>query len=679
MPPFCAPAPPCLHNSSDREPDEETEHREIPSRTQVIALLVDALNRAEAAAAAGVQEDHLQLAYQAYASLCYDFPIVSTSGLLALHVSLSPSLVEVREPLFPITRNFTAGLSYLVSTEVRKHGAADGRPQGEGGVAPESTDFDVRDLEARTRHLLNLSASIFLLAPTLRVTVAYKDEGSSLRAFLASYDADTEKQILSDAPLDHEAEREHATSVETTASEGENSSDDAELYEDDDGSDWEPLETESSVARIAEVEEETASTSDGTRLGWDSLMEKVAHITSSVPKEVISASAWEELKLTKHLNNALIGLTMLGKEVGVEVIPMAEIYTGLLADYLTSGCGSSSVAADLAPVISGLLKIASESKGPKALRAFTSQQKTWESLLLTTLAKLCTKVGGFPVGRYSASKEGASRLRASSVFVRNLWESTMTAMKFLHQQLDNAIRTGDSSQVELLLSVMCFVVKYAPGNYDFGSMLVGSGLFRTVLSCFVKVEAGPHMEVMRQFLLITMATSSSAADYAAQVPAFRAVLTSRLFLNNSFTRPYAIIWPLLLQTADNSASPQKHNEHEAGQELVATLNGIVKLVQDEPSVHKQSGFLKALGADTRSTPVSGIQDGDGEKRQSDKTGEHVSLDDDDKSKERRSEEAVGASEADLVASKTKEVLSSVLLLLKKLSALTKGSRGAKLD
>ncbi|KAL2643587.1 hypothetical protein R1flu_011174 [Riccia fluitans] len=727
MPPFCVPAPPYLINTPDPAPEEEPEHQEVDGRAQVIASLVDALNQAEAAAAAGREDNRVELANQAYTSLCYDFPIVSTRGLVALHSSFKPSLVEVWEPLFPVTRNFTSGLSYLVSAELRQQGAADGRPLAEDGVEPESTNFDVRDSETRTRHLLTLSASVFLLAPALRVAVAYKDEGVSLKRFFAAYDAETEKQISfqSASPLDDGSDGEHAARVEEAPRETGNSADEAEVYDDDDDSDWEPLETAPSVLRIAEIEEESTSTSDGAD-EWDGLMEKVRHITSSVPKG-LTKSVWEELELTKHLNCALFGLRILEEEAGVEVLPTAEIYSGLLVNHLISERSSSSVAPDLAAVISSFLNIVKSYKGRDASRASTSRQKSWESLLLIALAKLCTKIGGFPIGSNTASaKEGANCSCASSGVIRSLWQSTLSALLFLQQQLDVAVRAAESSDIEFVMSIMCFMVKYAPGNADLGSMLVGGGFFRTALSVFVKVGAGPHMEVLRQFLLISMATSSSAVEYAAQMPTFRAAFSSPEFLSNNFTRPYAIIWPLLLQTSCNSASPQKNIEDEAGQELVAILKEVLKFVEDDTCVYKQYGFLKALvqlqwtlqllaeattarssssfkfwrrggsvdkainhcqvalggvsvlEAESRCLPASSSQDGDGKKSQADNTGAHSSsLDDHDD--EKNSGEKRGSSEADVVASKTKEVLSRILLLLKQLSVLTKGSRGAKID
>ncbi|CAM6091255.1 unnamed protein product [Calypogeia fissa] len=757
MPPLCAPS--SHHLLSEPRPVASApfpeENNEDDDRAEMVASLVTAIADAEAAAAAAEgnndeqsPERQHQFASQAYGSLCFDFPIVPTNALAALADAFRSSSLGTGAPIFPITEKFTSGLRYLVSIESTKQSSLDGVAATE----------DECDSNFGCNRLFELCGCVFLLAPALRLAAAHKDGGAALQGFLATYDSSSIDLV----EHHHEFNDEFSTDgVGTTQLEHEVHStldDDVAAEMDNDDFDWEDLEVSipplqrviSEEPKISRHEENTA---------WSELMDKVALLIGSVPAEVINSGVWGGLQLTEHLIHALNGMRMLERlETEAVVGPIATLYADFLSDHLLSSWSTS--ASEVTQVLSALMALVDSNGQIKQRRSSKAVGKDnvnpWNVLVLSTLAKICAKVGGYPAQRISPISTFAAPFqrstsngvrkhgsRPSSAFVRNLWQTVFSSMQFLEVQLTEAQgEVGSNSQLEMVLWVLYFFVKFAPGNIDLRATLLEGGIFRTALQLFVQAGGDPQMEPLRQFLLLSMASSSSLAEFAAKVPSFTTAMSEADHCaEGSYAKAHAAIWPLILRAACRQSSSSKTagghaNLFESGgveASVVAAFDGVVEavaddtmnvnpffflnklvwlhvilaLLEDATSVSSRSAFRlwqrrspldvsidrcqSALGSlsvqVTEKASISSPRPISHHKKSED-VEDNAQLSDDSIDNSNDSNDSTGKSilpsaahDTELVTAqeKLKELLPSLLLKLKVLSALTKENREAKID
>ncbi|CAM6085001.1 unnamed protein product [Calypogeia fissa] len=738
MPPLCAPSSHHLLSGPRLVASAPTpeENNEDDDRAEMVASLVTAIADAEAAAAAAegnnneqIPERQHQLASQAYGSLCFDFPIVPTNALAALADAFRSSSLGTGAPIFPITEKFTSGLRYLVSIESTKQSSLD-------GVA--ATD-DEGDSNFGCNRLFELCGCVFLLAPALRLAAAHKDGGASLQGFLATYDSSSIDLV------EHHHEFNDGSSTDgvgTTELEYEVHStldDDVAAEMDNDDSDWEDLEVSiPPLQRI--ISEEPKTSRHEENIAWSELMDKVALLTGSVPAEVINSGVWGGLQLTEHLIHALNGMRMLERlETDAVVGPIATEVTQVLS------------------ALMALVDFNGQIKQRRSSKAVGKDNvNAWNVLVLSTLAKICAKVGGYPAQRISPISTFAAPFqrstsngvrkhgsRPSSAFVRNLWQTVFSSLQFLEVQLTEAQgEVGSSSQLDMVLWVLYFFVKFAPGNIDLRATLLEGGIFRTALQLFVQAGGDPQMEPLRQFLLLSMASSSSLAEFAAKVPPFTTAMSETDHCaEGSYAKAHAAIWPLILRAACRQSSSSKTagghaNLFESGgveASVVAAFDGVVEavaddtmnvnpffflnklvwlhvilaLLEDATSVSSRSAFRlwqrrspldvsidrcqAALGSlsvqVTEKASISSPRPVSHHKKSED-VEDNVQLSDDSIDNSNESNDSTGKSilpsaahDTELVTAqeKLKELLPSLLLKLKVLSALTKENREAKID
>jgi hypothetical protein len=476
-------------------------------------------------AAIGAEEvGEQQAAEQAYSSLCFDFPVVPTTGLVALSRVYRSDVTQTGKLQFPLTLNFISGLRYLVATQVDQQGVS----------APLASSAAAGSDDAGRNALLLLCACVFLKAPARRLAVAPRDDRDSLNRFLASFCVPELDEQQPPSLEEGRNEIEESLLQPCTGGQELRSGNDEMAAElDDDNTVWEPLEAPGIESQPVERAGEEFLRQANVVADWSELISKVIALTSFIPFEVVSSGVvWEELRLTDDLIHSLKALRVIGKEKGVNVIGIARLYAGLLCDHITGSPNVSTSGAQIRELVTATLAMAVVNTDVASTS--TTENRAWEHLALRVLANLSSNVGG------SANQR------------RSLWQVLSSNLSFLEQQLDKLICGYSSNEwaehVEMVLQSLCFWLKHAPGNASVGSTLLQTGILRTALQLFLKAGEDPQMETLREFLLQAMASSSQVAQYLGNVPAFQVAITEATFLRqDSLTRAHGLVWPLLLR------------------------------------------------------------------------------------------------------------------------------------
>lgn len=509
----------------------------------------------------------VSLAQQAYESLCFDFPVVETPVLAALASSFRTNLSGDGRLQFPITSRFVSGLQYLAETHFEKEKSAQG------------------DVDSRSSHLVTLCGCVFLKAPSRGLAAATRDDGAILNRLLASYEA------LQEVEQDDLQSVEELCSETTSELISENYSSELGNEQmadelDDDDTEWEPIETPNNEV-VSVRSPATVLTQENSVAEWPVLLSKVTALVSSAPSEVTSIGAvWDALQLTEDLINALKVLRQVEKTKSVDVMPLARLYTGVMCDRVTERANSSR-GQELGRLVTAIVGMAANNTDGRVSK---SDNKDWECLALRVLATLSYKLKG--PGNHE----------------RSLWPILSSNLPFLEQQLTRllvgASVTAPAEELEMVFRSLCFWLQHAPGNASVGSLLMQSGILRTALQVFLKTGTEPQMEALREFLLLAMARSREVAQYLVEVPTFWAAISDTRFLSeDSLTRSHGLVWPLLLRAGNRqSKTPalERYNQaenvlnHEVC--LTAELGDVQELVNNTLVLTRLLRVLQQLEA-----------------------------------------------------------------------------------
>ncbi|KAG0609799.1 hypothetical protein M758_7G014800 [Ceratodon purpureus] len=489
-------------------------------------------------------------AEQAYNSLCYDFPVVDTPGLAALATSYRSNLSGDGRLQFPITSRFVSGLQYLVETHFERKKAS-----------AVQNDVD------RSNHLATLCGCVFFKVPARGLAAAPRDDGATLSRLLASFETlqETEQQEDDLQPLGENC-LDSLSEIGPDNNRLDLGNEQMADELDDDDTEWEPIETHSSAVEPIRSPV-TVSVQELSLAEWPELITKVTALGSVAPFEVTSVGAvWDDLQLTEDLINALKVLRQLEKTKSVDVIPLARLYAGVMCDRLTEGATFSTRGQEFGRLVTAIIGIAANSVDSRVPK---SSPKDWDYLALRVLATLSYK------------------LKGSGNHERALWPTVSSNLSFLEQQLSlllvGASNIVPTEELDMIFQSLCFWLKHAPGNASVGPSLMQTGILRTALQVFSKTGTEPQMEALREFLLFAMARSKEVAQYLVEVPTFRAAISDSKFLKeDTLTRPHGLVWPLLLRAGNRqNKSPALESLSQAEDMLNLEINRAAEIADEE--------------------------------------------------------------------------------------------------
>lgn len=490
-------------------------------------------------------------AEQAYNSLCYDFPVVDTAALAALATFYRTNLSGDGRLQFPITSRFVSGLQYLMETHFER----------------KKSSAVQNDVDSRSNHLVTLCGCVFFKAPARGLAAALRDDGATLNRLLASFETLQEAELQEDdlQPLGDNCS-ESLSEIVPDKNRLDLGNEQIADEMDDDDTEWEPIETHSSAVEPIRSPV-TVSLQELSLAEWPELIKKVTALGSVAPFEVTSIGAvWDDLQLTGDLINALKVLRQLEKSKSVDVMPLARLYAGVMCDRLTEGATPSTRGQEFGRLVTTIIGIAANSVDSRVPKSNT---RDWDYLALRVLATLSYK------------------LKGSGNHERALWPTVSSNLPFLEQQLARLLVGASivvpTEELDMIFQSLCFWLKYAPGNASVGPSLMQTGILRTALQVFLKSGTEPQMEALREFLLFAMARSKEVAQYLIEVPTFTSAISDSKFLKeDTLTRPHGLVWPLLLRAGNRqNKSPAVKSLTQAEDMLNLEVNHTAEIADDQ--------------------------------------------------------------------------------------------------